>query len=69
MCEKDDMEQAIKIYDDLRSKDISPSLRRIVLMKLAALNLKRCDFAKGLELMDEAFPVKNDGSSPPGPQS
>ncbi|MGO9314753.1 MAG: tetratricopeptide repeat protein [Syntrophobacteraceae bacterium] len=66
LCEKSDMDQAIKIYDDLRSKDISPSLRRIVLMKLAALNLKRCDFAKGLELMDEAFPVKNDGSSPPG---
>ena len=66
MCEKDDLDQAIKIYDDLRGKDISPSLRRIVLMKLAALNLKRCDFAHSLELMDEAFPVKNDGSSPPG---
>ena len=64
--EKDDMEQAITIYDDLRSKDLSPSLRRIVLMKLAALNVKRGDFAKGLELMDEVFPVKNDGSSPRG---
>ena len=64
--EKDDLEQAITIYDDLRSKDLSPSLRRIVLMKLAALNVKRGDLAKGLELMDEAFPVKNDGSSPRG---
>ena len=65
-CEKDDVDQAIKIYNDLRGKDISPSLRRIVLMKLAALNLKRGEFAHGLDLMDEAFPVKNDGSSPPG---
>ncbi len=66
LIEKDDLEQAIKIYDDLRGKDLSPSLRRIVLMKLAALNLKRCDLAHSLDLMDEAFPVKNDGSSPPG---
>ncbi len=64
--EKDDLEQAIKIYDDLRGKDISPSLRRIVLMKLAMLNLRRCDLTHSLDLMDEAFPVKNDGSSPPG---
>jgi tetratricopeptide (TPR) repeat protein len=66
LCEKDNLEQAIKIYDDLRSKDISPSLRRIVLMKLATLNLKTHDFGHSLDLMDEAFPVKNDGSSPPG---
>ncbi len=66
LCEKDNLEQAAKIYDDLCSKDISPSLRRIVLMKLAALNVKRHDFARSLELMDEAFPVKNDGSSLPG---
>ncbi|MGD0400588.1 MAG: tetratricopeptide repeat protein [Syntrophobacteraceae bacterium] len=66
LSEKDDLDQAIKIYEDLRSKDLSPSLRRIVLMKLAALNLKRCDLACSLDLMDEAFPAKNDGSSPPG---
>ncbi len=56
----------MNIYEDLRGKDISPSLRRIVLMKLAALNLKRCDLAHSLDLMDEAFPAKNDGSSPAG---
>ena len=66
LTEKDDLDQAIKIYEDLRGKDLSPSLRRIVLMKLAALNLKRCDLAHSLDLMDEAFPVKNDGSSPGG---
>ncbi|MGA2026477.1 MAG: tetratricopeptide repeat protein [Syntrophobacteraceae bacterium] len=66
LTEKDGLDQAIKIYEDLRGKDLSPSLRRIVLMKLAALNLKRCDLAHSLDLMDEAFPAKNDGSSPPG---
>jgi tetratricopeptide (TPR) repeat protein len=66
LTEKDDLEQAIGVYEDLRGKDLSPSLRRIVLMKLAALNLKRCDLAHSLDLMDEAFPVKNDGSSPGG---
>ncbi len=66
LSEKDGLDQAIKIYEDLRGKDLSPSLRRIVLMKLAALNLKRCDLQRSLELMDEAFPAKNDGSSPPG---
>jgi tetratricopeptide (TPR) repeat protein len=50
----------------LRGKDLSPSLRRVVLMKLATLNLKRCDLVHSLDLMDEAFPAKNDGSSPPG---
>ncbi|MFZ0931536.1 MAG: tetratricopeptide repeat protein [Syntrophobacteraceae bacterium] len=66
LTEKDDLDQAIQIYEDLRGKDLSPSLRRVVLMKLAALNLKRCDLVHSLDLMDEAFPVKNDGSSPPG---
>ncbi len=66
LTEKEDLDQAINIYEDLRSKDLSPSLRRIVLMKLAGLNLKRCDLAHSLDLMDEAFPAKNDGSSPPG---
>jgi len=66
LTEKDDLDQAIKTYEDLRGKDLSPSLRRVVLMKLAALNLKRCDLVHSLDLMDEAFPAKNDGSSPPG---
>jgi tetratricopeptide (TPR) repeat protein len=66
LAEKDDLDQAIIVYEDLRGKDLSPSLRRIVLMKLAALNLKRCDLAHSLDLMDEAFPAKHDGSSPPG---
>jgi tetratricopeptide (TPR) repeat protein len=66
LLEKEDLEQAISIYDDLRSKDLSPSLLRVVLMKLAALNLKKCDLAGSLDLMDEAFPVKKDGSSPGG---
>ncbi len=66
LTEKDDLDQAIGVYEDLRSKDLSPSLRRIVLMKLATLNLKRCDLAHSLDLMDESFPAKKDGSSPPG---
>ncbi len=66
LTEKYDMDQAMQIYEDLRGKDLSPSLRRVVLMKLAALNLKRCNLVYSLDLMDEAFPAKNDGSSPPG---
>jgi tetratricopeptide (TPR) repeat protein len=63
LMEKDHLEQAIKIYNDLRGKDLSPNLRKIVLMKLAALSSKKDDFARCLELMDEAFPVRKDGSS------
>ncbi|HYA43944.1 MAG TPA: tetratricopeptide repeat protein [Syntrophobacteraceae bacterium] len=66
LMEKDNLEQAITIYDDLRGKDLSPNLRRIVLMKLAALNAKKGDLAHSLDLMDEAFPVRKDGSSPGG---
>ena len=66
LMEKDDLEQAITIYDDLRGKDLSPNLRRIVLVKLAALNAKKGDLAHSLDLMDEAFPVRKDGSSPGG---
>jgi tetratricopeptide (TPR) repeat protein len=66
LMEKDNLEQAITIYDDLRSKDLSPNLRRIVLMKLAALNSKKGDLAQSLLLLDEAFPVRKDGSSPGG---
>jgi tetratricopeptide (TPR) repeat protein len=63
LTEKENLDEAIKIFDDLRSKDLSPSLRGIVLMKLAALNLQRSNPERGLELLEEAFPAKNDGSS------
>jgi tetratricopeptide (TPR) repeat protein len=63
LTEKTTPDAAIKIYDDLCSKDLSPGLRRIVLMKLAALNLKRSNPAHSLELLDEAFPVANDVTS------
>ena len=66
LMEKDDMDRAIKIYNDLRAKDLSPSLRKVVSFKLAALNLKKCNLTRSLDIMDEAFPIKNDGSSPPG---
>jgi tetratricopeptide (TPR) repeat protein len=66
LTEKDDPDRSIKIYDALRGKDLSPSLRRIVLLKLAALTIKKGDLTRSLELMDEAFPVKSDGSSPQG---
>ena len=63
LTEKDNLDEAIKIYDDLCSKDLSPSLRKIVLMKLASLNLKRSNPEHSLELLEEAFPSKSDGSS------
>ena len=66
LTEKDNLDQAIKIYDDLGSKDLSPSLRRIVLMKLAALNLKKSNPEHSLELLEEAFPARNDGPSAGG---
>jgi tetratricopeptide (TPR) repeat protein len=67
LIEKDDLEQAIKIYDELCGKDLSPSLRRIVLMKLAALNHKINNSARSLELLDEAFPARTNGASPDEP--
>ncbi len=66
LTEKDNLDQAIKIYDDLCCKDLSPSLRRIVLMKLAALNLKRSNPEHSLELLEEAFPARNDAPSTTG---
>jgi tetratricopeptide (TPR) repeat protein len=63
MAEKDNLDQAIKIFDDLCSKDLSPSLRRIVLLKLAVLNLKRSNPEHSLELLEEAFPAKTNGTS------
>ena len=65
LTEKDNLDEAIKIYDDLCSKDLSPSLRKIVLMKLASLNLKRSNPEHSLELLEEAFPVKKRRVSPP----
>ncbi len=62
LIEKANLEQAIKIYDGLRQRDLSPSLRRIVAMKLASLHLKRGDLAVSLELMEGAFPANTDTS-------
>ncbi|MHC1726144.1 MAG: tetratricopeptide repeat protein [Syntrophobacteraceae bacterium] len=56
--EKSDTKGALKIYDGLCEKDLSPSLRRIVFLKLATLHLKKGTLARSLELMDEAFPAK-----------
>lgn len=56
-------EQAIAIYNELCAKDLSPSLRRIVLLKLATLNLKINNPTRSLELLDEAFPARGDGTS------
>jgi tetratricopeptide (TPR) repeat protein len=59
----ENLDEAIKIYDDLCGKDLSPSLRRIVLMKLALLNLKKGDLAQSLKMLDDAFPARNAGDS------
>jgi tetratricopeptide (TPR) repeat protein len=66
LMEKDSPDRAQAIYNDLRDKDLSPNLRRVVLLKLAALTAKKGDLARSLDLMDEAFPIKKDGSSPGG---
>ncbi len=63
--EKSDTKGALAIYDRLREKDLSPSLRRIVFLKLSTLHLKKGSLARSLELMDEVFPAKmeNQGNS------
>ena len=66
LMEKDDPDRAISMYEGLRGKDLSPTLRRIVLIKLAGLYLKKGKFARGLDLMDDTFPTKKDGTSPEG---
>lgn len=65
LMEKVDSNRALAVYDGLRGRDLSPSLRTIVLVKRAELELKKCDIEQGLSLMDEAFPLKADGI-PPG---
>jgi len=64
LMEKDKPDQAIAIYNDLLGKDLSPSLHKILSMKLAAIEIRQGNPARSLELMDGAFPVKKDGSSP-----
>jgi tetratricopeptide (TPR) repeat protein len=67
LLEKSDPKAALEIYKGLRNKDLSPSLRKIVLLKLAALHLKMGEAERGLALMDEAFPVKSsDGGAEAG---
>lgn len=63
--EKSNPNKAIKMYEALRGMDLSPSLRSIVLAKLAEMEVKKGDLSQGLALLDEAFPLKaND--VPPG---
>ncbi len=66
LMEKVDMAHSISMYNDLRNIDLSPSLRSIVLMKLAELELKKTDLEHGLALMDQAFPIEGNGTSPSG---
>ncbi|MCE5334094.1 MAG: tetratricopeptide repeat protein [Desulfobacteraceae bacterium] len=58
--ERSDHAAAFKVYSDLCSKDLSPSLRKIVYYKLASLSWKRGDLERSMELMDEVFQGKND---------
>jgi tetratricopeptide (TPR) repeat protein len=64
LMEKVNVAKATHMYDDLRSMDLSPNLRSIVLLKLAELELKNSNLEQGMEMMNKAFPVKS-GSAPP----
>ncbi len=55
LMERLDEHHSMKIYDELRAKDLSPSLKRVVLYKLATLNWKKGSLDRSLELLDEAF--------------
>ncbi|MGC8490341.1 MAG: tetratricopeptide repeat protein [Syntrophobacteraceae bacterium] len=65
LAEKSAPKKAIKMYEALRGMDLSPSLRSIVLAKLAEMEVKKGDLSHGLALMDEAFPLKGN-DIPPG---
>ncbi len=66
LMEKVNLGKAIAMYNGLRNKELSPSLRSIVLMKLAELELKKCDLEHSLALMEKAFPIQDEGTLPPG---
>ncbi len=57
--EKSDHAAAFKVYSELCSKDLSPSLRKIVYFKLASLNWKRGELDRSMDLMDEIFQGKD----------
>ncbi|MDR3554737.1 MAG: tetratricopeptide repeat protein [Syntrophobacteraceae bacterium] len=65
LMEKFDLGKAIEMYNTLRARDLSPSFRNVVTLKLAELELKKCDLEQGLTLMDKSFPIKGDGGAPP----
>jgi tetratricopeptide (TPR) repeat protein len=60
ISEKTDPEEALRLYNDLCNKDLSPSLRRIVYLKMASLSWKKGTLERGLELMEEVFQGKGD---------
>ena len=60
ISEKTQPEEALRLYNELISKDLSPSLRKIVYLKMASLSWKKGTLERGLELMDEVFQGKND---------
>lgn len=53
-------DHSIKAYERLCEKDLSPSLRRVILYKLATLNWKKGSLERSLELMDEALQGRTD---------
>ena len=66
LMEKVDIHKAILMYDDLRDRDLSPTLRSVVLLKLAELELKKSDLEHGLALLDLALQINAKGTPPPG---
>ena len=60
ISEKTSPEEALRLYNELCGKDLSPSLRKIVYLKMASLSWKKGSLERGLELMDEVFQGKND---------
>ncbi len=60
LLEKTNLDQALGILDGLRSKDLSPTLRKIVYLKQSALNLKKGNLARSLEIVEDVFQGKTE---------
>ena len=61
--EKNDLEKSLRTYDELCSKELSPNLKRIVYFKLAALNWRKGNLERGLELIEDVLQGKTSAST------
>lgn len=60
LLEKTDIDQSLGILDRLGARDLSPTLRKIVFLKQSALNLKKGNLARSLEIVEDVFQGKTE---------